>query len=96
MLPDYPLDYPLDYELESCEDIIIEDLSSAADCADLCYDNWDCADWDFVEDEMKCVHKQFVSIVYFFYLCALVIFELFYREEYNFDTFSFFSVMNLF
>ena len=71
-LPDYPLDYPLDYELESCEDIIIEVLSSAADCADLCYDNWDCADWDFVEDEMKCVHKQFVRIVVVF--CALVIF----------------------
>ena len=59
----YDDDYDYGYDYESCEDIIIEDLSSAADCADLCYDDWDCADWDFVEDEMKCVHKQFVSIV---------------------------------
>ena len=64
-LPDYPLDYPLDYELESCEDIILEDLSSAADCADLCYDDWDCADWHFDEDEMQCVHELFVCTIFF-------------------------------
>ena len=61
---EYVYDYGYDYEhapIESCEEFIIEDISSAADCADLCYDDWDCANWDFVEDEMKCVHKQFVS-----------------------------------
>ena len=77
---EYVYDYGYDYEhapIESCEEFIIEDISSAADCADLCYDDWDCANWDFVEDEMKCVHKQFVSndhSLFFSYIFFLIIY----------------------
>ena len=73
----YDYNYGYDYEyapIESCEEVIIEDILSAADCSDLCYDDWDCADWDFIEDEMKCVHKPFVSNDFFRKLIFLIIY----------------------
>ena len=97
---EYVYDYGYDYEhapIESCEEIIIEDISSAADCADLCYDDWDCANWDFVEDEMKCVHKQFVSNDHSYLVFRTLIFLIIYtyKEKFNLYTFFLFSVMNL-
>ena len=96
-------DYGYDYEyapdwyapIESCEEVIIEDILSAADCSDLCYDDWDCADWDFIEDEMKCVHKPFVSNDHSLFFSQTYLFNHLYKEKFTLHTFFFFSVMNL-
>ena len=56
-------DYGYDYE--SCEEVIKEDVSSAAECAEICYYDWDCEGWNFDEDEMQCVHQLFVCTIFF-------------------------------
>ena len=53
-------DYDYGYDYESCEEVIKEDILSANECEELCYYDWDCADWHFDEDEMQCVHELFV------------------------------------
>jgi hypothetical protein len=58
-------DYGYNYDYESCEEVITEDVSSAAECAELCYYDWDCEGWNFDEDEMQCVHQLFVCTIFF-------------------------------
>ena len=52
-----------------CEEVIKEDILSATECEELCYYDWDCAYWNFDEDEMQCVHELgFVCTnLYFFF-----------------------------
>ena len=60
-------DYGYDYEyapIESCEEVIKEDILSSSECFDLCYYDRDCADWHFDEDEMQCV-LELVSTTFF-------------------------------
>ena len=80
----YDYDYGYDYEYaptESCEEVIIEDVLSAADCASLCYDDWDCADWDFIEDQMICALKQFVSNDHILFFFRMLIFLIIYIRK---------------
>ena len=55
-------EYDYGYDYESCEEVIKEDIVSAAECAELCFNDWDCADWQFDEDEMQCVHELVCTI----------------------------------
>ena len=89
---EYDYNYGYDYEyapIESCEEVIIEDILSAADCSDLCYDDWDCADWDFIENEMKCVHKPFVSNDHSLFFRKLIFFIIYIRKNLICTLFSF-------
>ena len=58
-------DYDYGYDYESCEEVIKEDILSANECEELCFHDWDCADWHFDEDEMQCV-LEFVCTTFFF------------------------------
>ena len=88
----YDYDYGYDYEYaptESCEEVIIEDVLSAADCANLCYDDWDCADWDFIEDQMICALKQFVSNDHSLFFSHAYLFNHLHKEKFSYTLFYF-------